>query len=161
MPTGLFLRLAKLIGQASSDQRGVTAVEFALLTPILTLGALATFDAGSAIYEKMVINQALRAAAQSAIKSQDIAITRDVLVSTAESNFTVVTGGTGDQNTLAVEVTEYCVCPFASSTSVPCVTICGLDGPAQRIFDIAAEKSYVGILLPPIALTGQMEVLLP
>ena len=153
--------MMRLLRQTLKDRRGVSAVEFALMSPLLTLGALATYDAGAAVYEKMVINQALRSAAQSAIASGDSAAARDVLLSTAEDNFTVVTGGIGTETTLAVDIAEYCICPSAPAVQVDCASTCPAPDSVQRLFAITADKDYVGILLPTIELSGEIDVMLP
>jgi Flp pilus assembly protein TadG len=48
-------------------RRGVAALEFALIAPVMILLLLAAYDIGNAVDEQMVLQQALRAAGQYAI----------------------------------------------------------------------------------------------
>jgi Flp pilus assembly protein TadG len=48
-------------------RRGVAALEFALIAPVLILLLLGVYDIGNAVDEQMVLQQALRAAGQYAI----------------------------------------------------------------------------------------------
>ena len=157
----MLARVRIWFGRLRACNRGISAVEFSLLSPILMLGALATFDAGAAIYEKMSINQALRAAAQSAIATQDVNAVRNILISSAEANFSVISGNAGDQDTLAVDVIRYCVCPNATGTVVACTTICTSLQPVYELYELSATKTYTGILLPAMTLDGTLDVLVP
>ena len=66
---------------------GVSAVEFALLAPVLVVGSLSTVDAGRAVYQKMTIEQALRAGAQLAIAGKGESAIRNALEMVAGENF--------------------------------------------------------------------------
>lgn len=140
------------------DASGLSAVEFSLLAPFLTMGAIATVDAGMMAHDKMMISQALRAGAQSAIAAKNDTVVRSVIETTAAENFTLAAGApVGDE--LAVAVSQYCVCPDAMSTVVDCSTICVGIGTPSRFYDLSANKTFQGVLLTGFTITGQMSVI--
>ncbi len=140
-----------------SDRSGLSAVEFSLLAPFLTMGAIATVDAGHMAYDKMMISQALRAGAQSAIAAKNEQVVQAIIETTAAENFTIASGmPAGDQ--LAVSVSQYCVCPDAMTVVVDCGSVCTGVGAPDRFYDLAANKTYLGVLLTGYTITGQMSV---
>ena len=58
-----------LVRRCLSDQRGAAAVEFALLTPVLTVLMFGTVDLGSLAYQSMQVEAAASAGAAYAIHS--------------------------------------------------------------------------------------------
>lgn len=141
-----------------SDNSGLSAVEFSLLAPFLTMGAIATVDAGMMAHDKMMISQALRAGAQSAIAAKNESVVQAIIETTAAENFTVASGTpTGDE--LAVNVSQYCVCPNAMDVVVDCSTVCPSATTPGRFYELAANKTFQGVLLTGFTLTGQMSVM--
>ena len=138
--------------------QGVSAVEFSLLAPFMVVGAFSTVDAGRAVYDKMMINQVLRAGAHSAIAAQSEAAVLQILQDTASENFTVVTG-TPAAGQLGISVSSYCVCPADFATPVNCSTICVPDVDTIQFYDLTAQMEFVGVMLPNIALSGAMSVM--
>jgi Flp pilus assembly protein TadG len=138
------------LGAWCRGEEGVSAVEFAFFAPVLFFLLIATVDIGLAAYERMTIDQALRAGAQSAMANQDEDTILHVLEMTAAKNFTVSTdtASAGD-DVLIVSVDRLCTCP-ASSTVVTCSTICSGTVPTFVYYRLSATKTYKGMVLPAI-----------
>ncbi|MEO1490972.1 MAG: TadE/TadG family type IV pilus assembly protein [Pseudomonadota bacterium] len=148
----------RAINRFLRDKAGISAVEFSLLAPFLTMGAIATVDAGMMAHDKMMISQALRAGAQSAIGAKNELVVKSVIETTAEANFTIASGPpVGDQ--LSVAVSQYCVCPDAMTVVVDCSLICTGIGAPDRFYDLSAQKTFKGVLLTGYTITGQMSVI--
>lgn len=64
-------RIARLIGAWRSATGGASAIEFALLAPILALTLAATLDFGLVVYIRLSLNQAVSAAANYAMVNAD------------------------------------------------------------------------------------------
>ena len=95
-PGRILTRVRSVLGR----ENGISAVEFALLSPILVLGSFATVDAGMAVYEEMMISNTLRSGAHLAISADSEAQILSVLQAVAAENFTVAsdTPAAGERN---------------------------------------------------------------
>lgn len=152
------MSLKALLGRLAKCQRGVSAVEFSLLAPFMTIGALSTVDAGMAVYDKMMMTQVLRAGSQSAIGASSLAEVQQILTATAADNFTVAAGGANQPGELALGVTQYCVCPNNLTVVINCSDPCGgLSDPLQ-FYDLTASIEFDGVILPGFTLSGEMKV---
>ncbi|MEM7424357.1 MAG: TadE/TadG family type IV pilus assembly protein [Pseudomonadota bacterium] len=151
-------RFTRSLRRTARDERGVSAVEFSLVAPLLVFGTIMTVDAGLAIYDKMMIGQVLRSGAQTAIAAQSQTEVRAILEATASDNFTVAAGPpTGDE--LSIGVSGYCVCPSDTSVQVACTASCTGGSSPLEFYQLSATKTYTGILLPAFTLDGTMDVL--
>lgn len=150
--------LGGLILRQAWDNRGVSAVEFSLLAPFLVVGAFSTVDAGMAVYDKMVMSQVLRSGAQAAIGSDDVDDVLAILRATASQNFTVA-AGTPAAGELAVDVTQYCVCPEAMGARVACTATCSDGGAPHRFYELSATRLFSGVMLPEFSLSGEISVI--
>lgn len=138
---------------------GVSAIEFALLAPMLVLALLATVDVGLALTERMTIDHVLRAGAQSATAGVDVAAIDQVLRTTAANNFTLAApGATGDDSALALTVSRVCACAEQPGTAVACSTTCAGSASTQIFYDLAGQKTYSGIILPRFGLSPALQV---
>ena len=142
------------------DRRGVSAVEFALIAPVLVIGSFATIDAGMAVYEEMMITQALRSGAHLAITAQDAAQILNIVNAVASENFQVAQG-TPSPGDLSTAITRYCVCPGVSTAQISCNSTCTGNVPPTQLFTISATKQFVGVLLPEMTLSGTIDVVAP
>lgn len=146
---GAFGRTASLFMR---DEKGVSAVEFALLGPMLIFGLLAMVDLGLALTERMTIGHILRAGAQGALEDIGIARVDDVMRATAAANMAVATvGGKGDDTTLALDVRRICSCAAQPSVAVACSTTCAGLSPTQIFYVLTANKTYSGLFLPRLS----------
>lgn len=151
-------RLRRLLGDLVRSSAGVSAVEFAILSPFLVLGCFGMVDTGMAVYERMMISQVLRAGAQPAFQGFNDAVVLTVLEETAAENFTVAAGeATGDE--VAVGVESHCACPGDAAVGVACGSTCESGSVAFRLYRLTAEKQFVGVILPDFRLSGSLEVM--
>ncbi len=150
--------LASLLGCTA----GVSAVEFALLAPVLVIGAFSTADAGRAIYERMMIDQSLRAAAQMAMAGADVDDVRAVLEEVASQNFTVAQdppGDTAPAGNLSIGVVNYCSCPGETLAELGCTAICNSGLGTTQFYRLTASKTFDGVMLPAFDLAGSVAVM--
>lgn len=116
--------------------RGVSAVEMAMISPVLLVVFLGLMDYGIAVFDKMELNSAVRAGSQHAlIKSTDLTAIQTTVIGSATLGLT-----TGD-----VTVTSSCECSDGSSVS--CAGSCASDT-IRNYITIQADYTYVPIFLP-------------
>ena len=147
-----------LAGKFRSDDKGVAAVEFGLVAPILFFGLLSAVDIGLAINERMEINHVLRAGAEAAINSSDEDDVLAIMAATAEQNMTTSIDGQGDPGDLSLTVNQYCACPDDTEVEVACTTICTGDVPTFVYYQLAGSKTYTGMFIPNISFSPSMRV---
>lgn len=155
---GRRVRARRAVTRLLRSRSGVSAVEFALLAPVLVLMALATADAGMAIYQKMMIGQVLRAGAQMALLGTDQDGIRSVLEEVARKNFTLA-GETATGDALAITVSSYCGCPGEAVVQISCTGVCDSGLAPADFYDLAASKSFQGIILPSFTISGSLDVM--
>ena len=142
------------------DDKGVAAVEFGLVAPILFFGLLSAVDLGLAINERMEVNHVLRAGAEAAINKSDEDDVLAIMAATAAQNMTVSVddddhGATGD---LSLTVNQYCACPDATELEVVCSTICTGNVPTYVYYQLDGSKTYTGMFIPDISFAPSMRV---
>lgn len=152
-------RMRALVRRLLGCAAGVSAVEFALLAPVLIVGAFSTADAGMAIYEKMMIGQALRAAAQRVMSGADEDDVRAVLQEVASQNFAIAGDGGAQDGALSIGVNRYCACSGETFVQVGCTAICDSGLSATRFYRLTASKTFDGVMLPDFDLSGSVAVL--
>lgn len=115
------------------DQSGASAIEFAILAPLLIFGLLGMADIGLGIGTRMELDRIVRSGAQAAISlNNDAAAIRALVLASSAT-----------QAGLDVEVDKLCTCGELAAT---CTALCS-DGAAPSVyFGIEAERPYAGIL---------------
>ena len=116
---------------------GASAIEFALCAPVFIFACIMMADIGFAIHDRMSLDHALRAAAQTAMYDPGEEEVEAVLESTARKNFTVTSGDEETDivsNAVTVDAARYCTCPENSGVLVACSTVC--DGPVPTFVDL-------------------------
>ena len=147
-----------LAGKFRRDDKGVAAMEFGLVAPILFFGLLSTVDLGMAVNERMEVNHVLRAGAEAAINKSDEDTVLAIMAATAEQNMTVTTDGQGEAGDLSLTVNQYCACPDATEVEVTCTTICPGDVPTYVYYQLNGRKTYSGMFIPDISFAPAMRV---
>ena len=138
---------------------GISAVEFALLAPLLVFSILATVDLGLAISERMTIGHILRAGAQSATENVGNARVNLVMRTTAAKNMTVAdAGAAGTDTSIALSVRQICACAALPSVAVACSTTCTPTAPTQIYYILSGTKTYAGLILPRFSQARTLEV---
>ncbi|WP_262269896.1 TadE/TadG family type IV pilus assembly protein [Microvirga yunnanensis] len=144
------------------DRRGVSAVEFALIAPVLFTGLVITADIGLAVTERMTLDHVLRGAAQSAMADQGPDKVQKALEQIAARNFAAPgeTTEIAEENAVTVSAVRFCACAENLSAPVACSTTCPGAASTLAYYRMEARKAYNGMLLPRIDfdLTLQVQV---
>jgi len=147
-----------LAGKFRHDDKGVAAMEFGLVAPILFFGLLSAVDLGLAVNERMDVNHVLRAGAEAAINKSDEDDVLAIMAATASQNMTASIDGQGDAGDLSLTVNQYCACPDATEVAVTCTTICPGDVPTYVYYQLNGSKTYTGMFIPNISFAPSMRV---
>jgi len=141
------------------DQAGVSAVEFALLAPMLVFALLAMADLGLALSERMTIGLILRSGAQVATNNGGVTAIDTALRATAAQKMQLATAGaSGGDKTLALTVSRFCTCAAQPSVAVICSTTCTANAPTQVFYALSGQKTYSGLILPRFSQTKSLQV---
>lgn len=157
--TGLLCGLASRAARWAACRRGVSAVEFALLAPVLGFSLIATVDLGFGLSERMAMDHALRSGAQRAMADPGASEALATMRATATMNFTL-----DDQlpaagvEPLSLSAIRYCACPENVGFAVTCSTICTGSKPTFIFYRMTAQKTYRPRLLPVMTFTRSAQV---
>lgn len=139
------------------DERAVSAIEFALVAPMLTLALLAMVDIGLAISERMTIGHVLRAGAQGAAEDIGVSAVDQILRMTAEKNMVVAPTSASDA-TLELDVRLFHACPEDPSTPVGQNTTCDGATPTHIFYVLSGTKTYTGLFMPSFSQSRELWV---
>lgn len=141
------------------DQRGVSAVEFALIASVLFGGLLSTVDIGLAVTERMNLDSVLRAGANAAMADPGETGVLKVLKATASENFTLSdeTNATA-QHPVTLSAVRFCACAEDTTAPVDCSTTCSGLTQTFAYYRLTAAKTYNGLILPQIDFKAEMQV---
>ena len=149
---------SRIAGVLRADD-GVSAVEFALLAPMLVFALMAMVDLGFAISERMTIGHILRAGAQEATKNTGAETINHVLRTTARDEMPLAANGAiGDDTSLSLSVRLLCVCPTSPKTEVVCTTTCQGGQPTQIFYALSGSKTFSGLILPRFSQSKALQV---
>lgn len=127
------------------DERGVAAVEMALVSPFLILGLLLMLDVGIAVKERMNLDHNTRTGAQAVMTNlNDTQMVKDLIVASS--------GGATD---ISVTVEKICTC---DGSGVSCTTWCSPTAPPSVFLQISAARPHNGFLLPDFTVESQTHV---
>lgn len=132
-------RLIDLVRRRRFGEDGVSAVEFALIAPVLFIALLSMVDVGFAIYERMTIDYVLRAGAQAAMDDPGKATVLTVLNDTGAQNFAA---GTVPNFTV-----EHPICECPGNTDVVCSATCDGGAATSIYYRLEGTKTYDGIFM--------------
>ena len=140
----------KLLKRFRRDQRGVAAIEFALIAPLFAILGVSTADIGFAANARMDMDQSLRSAVQMSLSAN----IRDA----AQLKKAVQQSFSGQSPAPTVTAASTCECPNGGS-NVDCYAACDANGTAPSIYvDLNMQKLYNGIFLPDMNLQSKMTV---
>jgi pilus assembly protein CpaE len=141
------------------DERGVSAIEFAFLAPVLAFACLAAIDCGLAVREKMTVDSTVRAASEGALADLGEAEVHSLLDSLASEHFTIGASDMNAQTPLTTSVERFCACPENASSTVDCDTAaCAGSADPYLYYRLSAAKQHQTILLPYIPLQSSILV---
>ena len=139
--------------------RGASALEFALLAPILGFALIASVDFGFAISERMALDHVLRTGAQSAMADAGEGQVNGVMQAAAAPNFgldgTAWSPGSTEATFSAV---RYCACASSLATAVPCATVCPGSQPTFTFYRMTGRKTYAGRITPDLSFNRAVQV---
>lgn len=123
---------------ALRDRRGVAAVEFAIMVPILSLMVVSVTDIGLAIYRKMQVEDAAQAGVQYAILHGFDASGISSTVTSA-TNSTAITASPGP--------VQFYGCPTSTGVSVVSAgTVCTGGTQAGTYATVSAQATYYTLI---------------
>lgn len=120
------------------DQSGVSAVEFALILPILFFIFLATVDVGYYIKERMQLQNAAQAAAEYVAQTGDDANVQTVAREAYVGNFSTV------------NMTSEFSCECSDGVVQACPLDCDAGDYQRRFIAVTAERNYEPLFLYPL-----------
>lgn len=141
------------------DERGASAVEFALVAPVLVVACLATVDLGMAISQKMDVDQSLRAASQGAMLDLGEDEVEDLAKAVAAENSTIAPDSGAAATDLDITVDRFCACPESVSAAVDCESgTCADEASPYVFYRLTAEKEFASLFLPAIPISSSLLV---
>jgi pilus assembly protein CpaE len=140
--------LRRKVSELKSSETGVSAVEFALIAPLLALCLTATADVGLAISERMAIDHILRAGAQAAMADPGATQVHKIVQSTLAQS-------ARPAGVTLAPVKRYCVCPENANVTPErapeCgTTLCAGAAPQFVYYRLEAAKAYQPMSLPEV-----------
>jgi pilus assembly protein CpaE len=157
---GQRVSLRQRFRQLKTSEAGVSAVEFALIAPVMAFGLVATADVALALHQRMTIDHVLRAGAQAAMTDPGEAQVLKVVQSTLAEDAAPEAG-------VQTSVKRYCACPeeadVAPADAPACAaTGCGSYAPQYVFYRLQASKTYQAMslpeFLPDLALGSSLQV---
>ncbi len=150
----------RLLQRFVCSERGISAVEFALIVPVVVLLMLGGFDFAQGFREKQRLVNAAQAGAQYAVQNRNFI---DIPIADVEQR--VRDNAADATNALDVAARYYCICP-AGGPEVACNSGCGEPPrPPSRLvevdvqYDVDLLFGYPGIQDPfPLRATTVMQV---
>ena len=121
------------------DERGISAVEFALATPVLLLLILPLLDLGQAASEQIRLNLAVQAGAQYA--------SLNLWGSTSSTDISNIVNAATTLSLSSVSATEYCGCPNASGGPTLYAYPSAPDTCASKYPSCAGDSSPAGVYI--------------
>ncbi len=135
---GRFGGLAGCIRAAARDSRGVAAIEFGIMVPLLSLMVVSVTDIGLAVYRKMQVENAAQAGAQYAI-IHGFDTTGISSAVTSATNSTAITASPGP--------VQFYGCPTSTGVSVVSAgTICTGGAQAGSYTTVSAQATYYTLI---------------
>ncbi len=160
---------SSIFGRLSKDQRGASAVEFALLSPIFGLLLAGTLDMGASIYAQFGLNAAVSAGANyalanaSSVSSSNAATLSSTIsklvagaqgssavtgVATVNSGSSASTVNSTTSQSGSASAADSCYCPTLSGSTISwgtaktCASDCSGGGYAGKFVLVTASRAY-------------------
>jgi len=143
-----------------ADNKGVAAVEAAVIAPIFVLCGLMVFDLGLAGTKRLELDQALRAGAQVSminITDEDEIRAATIAALGEPANGAYGEDGLCEPNATCINVNFACEC--SGGTASQCNQLCVPSGEIPSAYlTIVAARRHEGLLLRDIALSTRITV---
>jgi hypothetical protein len=125
------------LGSVLRREDGVTAIEFALLAPLLAIGLLALSAVAVWIQHRANLDQILRAGTHAAMQDMGHSEVLARMRKVAEAKGYII-ADTATRDQLVLTSAANCACPGSLNVSRVCNTACPDDRPALRRYSITA-----------------------
>jgi Flp pilus assembly protein TadG len=125
----------------SDDQRGIVAIEFALFMPILILLLIGLIDVGRVFHRQMVLDRAVRAAADYAVV---VGASADSLVAVREAVERVAPAD--PTGTRVISTAMACLCGVEAAS---CSQFCGNGQAPDAYINVGLEETVEAIIPYP------------
>ena len=125
--------------RALRDRRGVSAVEFALVAPVLIAIPIPVYDIGSSLHAKMQVEEAVQAGAQY------------VIAHTFDSAKVSAAAAAASSLPVTITTAEACGCPSGNTISAqPCGNACPNGTTAKKYATINGQATYTPLISYPV-----------
>jgi len=145
----LSIYLRSIAKRCLEAESGASAIEFALICPLLVAGFLSAADIGLAVNRKMTVDAMLRAGAEAALSDPGTTKVQDVAT---------YASGSGAPPDISISATRSCSCPESISVTVSCSTICAGSKSPYVFYNLSASGYYNTIFFPRISLHSGLVV---
>lgn len=135
--------MIRSLSRLRRDERGLAAIEFSVIAPVLALGALAAVDFGFAAMERLRIDSTLRAAAQAAMADPGVPTVSNVMLAAASASRPITRSATSFTTPV-----RYCACPENPSAAVVCTSTCGGSSYTYIYYQLEGSSTYTGLYWP-------------
>jgi Flp pilus assembly protein TadG len=140
--------LSRFINGGDDGVRGVAAIEFSIVAPLLVLMLVGTIDAGTAIYRKMQVQNAVHAGAQYAMFNGF----------NASGITTAITSASNGSINSSPAPQQFCGCPsMAGVAMIDCSSICPDGSNPGSYVTISAQVNYSTLFQYPL-IPGQLPI---
>jgi len=140
-------------------RNGNSTVEFAVTTPVLLVGLVATIDVGLAIDEHMTLDQAVRSGVEFVMDDvTDEETLEKYVVASALGFYDDVSLDVSSDARPTATVTSSFTCDENPDSEVKINTLCQNDKPASIHYTISAFKTYEGMFIPDIPLNTSIDI---
>lgn len=136
------------------DEKGLAAIEFALIGPVTVFGLLAMADVGLAVRDRMALDHIVRTGAQSAVENPGTTVVLQALQTASDGSLSRSSSAAA----LSVAVVQECACPEAPASPVGCTTTCSDQKPTSIFYTLRADTVAASFLLPEMAITSRARV---
>lgn len=127
--------MLRFIKRFVAAREGVSAVEFALVAPVLTISLLGVVDIGHIVYQRADMESALRAGIQYFMNGGDDLNKAETVVNQS---------WTTKPDTVSIVAEKYCLC---GTTQHACNTLCDDDTYPDSYNRLTATATLEGILM--------------
>jgi Flp pilus assembly protein TadG len=135
-------RVRRLLAKASTCERGVAAIEFGFVAPILALAIIGTVDLGLGVYRSMQVHTAAQAGAQYAM-THGFSSSGITNATTSATSFSAIAA--------TPEPTKFCGCPSTSGVNTAsCSTACPDASQPGTYVTVSAQGTYSTLIPWPM-----------
>ena len=146
-------RSIRFAAPLARDRSGASAIEFALIAPMICAGLLSVVDVGRAVNERLMLEGVLRAGALMAMSDPGVAAVSQTIGFVDSGQ-----GAAAQRGGLTLDVERYCACLDETETPLACNAPCAGSSQTAIFYRLAGSTTYEGMFLPRISLGAESRV---